>query len=83
MKHKKPEVKSLDAELRAYKGRYQLSNEYFLDVLGHDGHPLGKNPFLAKRRGKQEFTWREVKLIADLLEMTLEEIDEYLPDINH
>ena len=83
MKQINREGKSLDAELGAYKGRYGLSNDFFLDVLGRDDKPLGKNPFLAKRRGTQEFTFREVKVLADLLGMTLNEIDEILPEINH
>lgn len=73
----------LDAEIGAYKGRYGVTNKFFYDLLGKDGKPLSKNSFLAKRRGKVEFTYREVKVLARTLGLSIDEISELLPEINH
>lgn len=73
----------LDAEIGAYKGRYGVTNKFFYDLLGKDGKPLSKNSFLAKRRGDVEFTYREVKVLARTLGLSIDEISELLPEINH
>lgn len=72
----------LEAEIDAYKGRYGVINQYFQDILGRDGKPMCSDTYVDKRRGVKEFTWREVKALAEVLGMTWEEIDAILPDVN-
>ena len=76
-------ISKLDAELGAYKGRYGVNYQYFCDLLGKDGKPLYKDSLIAKRKGTKEFTVREAKVLADILRMSLDELYEILPDINH
>ena len=73
----------LDAEIGAYKGRYGVTNKYFCDLLGKNGKPLNRESFLAKRKGQLEFTYREVKVLAKTLGLSIDEISELLPEINH
>ena len=73
----------LDAELGAYKGRYGVNDQYVRDVLGRGGSPMGKDAYIRKRKGVVEFTARELKCLADLLGMPIDEAYELLPPINH
>lgn len=82
MKQPKKTKTPLDAALDSYKGRYGVSNQFFLDLLGRDGKSLYKDSYIAKRKGKLEFTFREAKTLADTLGMTLDDFAELLPDIN-
>lgn len=73
----------LDAELGAYKGRYGVNDQYVRDVLGRGDSALGKDAYIRKRKGTVEFTARELKRLAEMLGMTLDQVYELLPEINH
>lgn len=73
----------LDAELGAYKGRYAVSDSFFCDLLGKGGKPLYKDTYTAKRKGEREFTFREVWALSNTLGISLDELGELLPEINH
>ena len=81
-KHQTFKKSQLEAEIDAYKGRYGVYNEFFRDILGRDGKPMCEDTYVDKRKGRKEFTWREVKALADALGMTWEQIDAILPDVN-
>lgn len=71
-------MSDLDTELRVYKARYKETNQFFCDLLG-----ICEDALIKKRKGIRQFTVREAKILADTLGMTLDELYEILPDINH
>ena len=68
----------IDTELDVYKRRHSWTNEQLCDVLG-----IGDTAFRSKRKGRSPFSARELKIVADLLGVSMEEAYEMLPEINH
>lgn len=68
----------LELRLRLYCARYEWTIGRVADVLG-----ITPNTLLLKRKGRREFTSKELFLLSELLDMSMVDLFDILPEVNH
>ena len=72
-------ISQLERAVRIYKATYDVSDEFFLDVLDIKSRTTWKN----LRSGKREFSAKQMYQLARVLNVSLDEVYDMLPAINH
>ena len=70
---------TLERTLRIYKATYDVTDTFFLDLLG----PMTRTTWKRIRDGKSEMSLRQAASLAHALGMTIDELYELSPSINH
>ena len=66
-----------ETEIRVYKARYLVTDQYFADLLG-----ITRVSFWGKRNGKTPFTAYELFTLSDTLGVDPRELYESFPEVN-
>ena len=72
-------ISELERAIRIYKATYDVTDEFFLDVLGISSRTTWKN----LRSGKREFSAKHMYQLSKVLAVPMEELYAMLPAINH
>lgn len=71
--------KTLERAIRIYKATYDVTDTFFLDVLGLASRTTWKR----LRTGKREFTVKQAFTLAETLGMDVVDLYRILPESNH
>ena len=72
-------VSKFERALRVYKGTYDVNDTFFMDVIGIKS----RTTWNRIRHGAVPLTVPQFRKLSDVLGMSMDELYEMLPDINH